>query len=57
MSLPDSTDKGRGIVVPKQKWDVYNSLLLVAFVAVLVSILCLVLEMSRYGFDMKAAGA
>ncbi|HVX63585.1 MAG TPA: hypothetical protein VHC19_23385 [Pirellulales bacterium] len=56
MSLPDSTDPGRGLVVQKPKANVYTVLLGIALVAVLMSILFLCLEMSRYNWDIKAAG-
>ena len=56
MSLPDSTDPGRGLVVQKPKANVYTVLLGIALVAILMSILFLCLEMGRYDWNIKAAG-
>lgn len=56
MSLPDSTDPGRGFVVQKPKANIYTALLGIALVAILMAILFLCLEMSRYNWDFKAAG-
>jgi len=55
MSQLDSTDP-RGVYVPKPRWDIYTSLLLVAFLAIIIAIVCLCLEMSRYEWQMKATG-
>lgn len=57
MSLPDSTDPGRGVVVQKPKANIYTVLLGIALTAILMAILFLCLEMSRYNWDIKAAGA
>jgi hypothetical protein len=51
----DSTDKGR-ISVPKPRPDIYTILLGLALGAILIAILCLVLELGRYKWDYKAAG-
>lgn len=57
MSLPDSTDPGRGFVVQKPKANVYTALLGIALLAILMAIMFLCMEMSRYNWDFKAAGA
>jgi hypothetical protein len=57
VSLPDSTDPGRGVVVHKPKANIYTVLLGIALVAILMAITFLCMEMSRYKWDMKAAGA
>ena len=57
MSLPDSTDPGRGVVVQKPRANIYTVLLGIALTAILMAILFLCLEMSRYNWDIKAAGA
>lgn len=57
MSLPDSTDPGRGFVVQKPKANVYTALLGISLLAILLAILFLCLEMGRYDWDFKAAGA
>ena len=57
MSLPDSTDPGRGVVVHKPKADIYTVLLGISLVAILMAITFLCMELSRYNWDVKAAGA
>lgn len=57
MSLPDSTDPGRGVVVHKPKADIYTVLLGIALAAILMAITFLCLELSRYNWDVKANGA
>ncbi|HVA45740.1 MAG TPA: hypothetical protein VNH11_05075 [Pirellulales bacterium] len=57
MSPQDLTDANRGVVVQKPKADIYTWLLLVALVAILMAITCLALELKRYDWDFKAAGA
>jgi hypothetical protein len=57
VSLPDSTDPGRGFVVQKPKANVYTVLLGIALLAILLAIMFLCMEMSRYNWDFKAAGA
>jgi len=57
VSLPDSTDPGRGVVVHKPKADVYTVLLGIAFAAILMAITLLCMELSRYNWDVKANGA
>ena len=49
----DSTDKGR-ISVPKPRPDIYTVLLGLALTAILIAIICLVLELGRYKWDYKA---
>lgn len=56
MSRLASTDKARGVVVAKPKADAYTALLGIALAAILLGILCLCLEMSRYNWDYKATG-
>lgn len=53
MSLPDSTDI-RGTAPAKSDWNIYNTLLLIALVSILLSIILLAVEWSRY--DSPAAG-
>jgi hypothetical protein len=43
-------------LVAKPKPDAYTALLGIALGAILVGILCLCLEMSRYDWDYKATG-
>lgn len=57
MSPQDLTDANRGIVVQKPKADIYTWLLLIALFAILLAITCLALELKRYDWDFKAAGA
>ena len=57
MSPPDLTDANRGVIVQKPKADVYTWLLLVALIAILMAITFLLMELSRYDWDFKAAGA
>ena len=56
MSRLDSTDKARGVVVAKPKADAYTALLGIALAAILLGILCLLLEMSRYEWKTSATG-
>jgi hypothetical protein len=55
VSRLDSTDKSRGVLVPKPKADIYTALLGIALAAILLGILCLCLEMNRYNWDVKPA--
>jgi hypothetical protein len=57
VSSQNYPDPGRGVVVQKAKADIYTTLLGIALVAVLLAILCLWLELSRYKYDYKATGA
>lgn len=57
MSLPDSTDPGRGVVVHKPKADIYTVLLGISFVSIVMAIIFLCMELSRYNWDVKANGA
>ena len=57
MSSQNSPDPGRGVVVQKPKADIYTALLGIALTAILLAIICLWLEMSRYKYDYKATGA
>ncbi len=54
MSRLDSTDKGRGVLVSKPKADIYTVLLGIALGSILLGIICLLLELNRYNFDVKA---
>ena len=54
MSLPDSTDPGRGVVVHKPKADIYTVLLGIALLSILMAIMFLCMELSRYNWDVKA---
>ena len=54
MSQLGSSDKGPGIPVPKPKPDIYTVLLGLALTAILIAIICLVLELGRYNWDYKA---
>lgn len=51
--MPDMTNP-QGIVVQKPRWDVYTTMLVIAFVAVLTAIILLALEMKEYNFETKA---
>lgn len=53
MSPPDSTESRPGIYVPKPKPDVYTVLLAIALVAILIGVICLVLELVDYGGQIK----
>lgn len=57
MSLPDLTSAPGGIVVQKPKADVYTWLLLVALIAIIIACTFLGMELKRYDWDYKAAGA
>ena len=57
MSLPDLTSPTGGIVVQKPKADVYTWLLLVALIAIIIACTFLGMELKRYDWDIKAAGA
>jgi hypothetical protein len=57
VSLPDLTDPTRGIVVQKPRADVYTWLLLVALIAIIIACTFLGMELNRYNWDYKAAGA
>jgi hypothetical protein len=57
VSLPDLTDPSRGLVAPKPKADIYTWLLLVALVAIIMACTYLAMELNRYNWDFKAAGA
>lgn len=54
MSQLESTDRGRGLPTAKPKPDIYTVLLGIALGAILLAILCLVLELGRYDWDYKA---
>jgi len=53
LSQPQSTDKG-GVKVAKPRPDVYTVLLGIALGAILLAIICLAMELSRYNWDYKA---
>lgn len=57
MSQPDSTEPRPGIYLPKAKPDIYTIMLAIALFAILVAIICLLLEMKAFQWDFKAAGA
>jgi hypothetical protein len=57
MSQLGSTERGPGIAVQKPRPDIYTVLLGLALTAILIAIICLVLELGRYGWDYKAASA
>ncbi len=54
MSQLGSTDKGPGIPVAKPRPDIYTVLLGLSLGAILIAIICLVLELGRYNWDYKA---
>jgi hypothetical protein len=54
MSQLGSSDKGPGIPVPKPRPDIYTVLLGLSLTAILIAIICLVLELGRYNWDYKA---
>jgi hypothetical protein len=54
VSPPESTEAPRpGIYVAKPKPDVYTVLLAIALVALLIGVICLVLELVDYGGQVK----
>jgi hypothetical protein len=55
MSQLGSTERGAGIPVAKPRPDIYTVLLGLSLTAILIAIICLVLELGRYGWDYKAA--
>ena len=57
MSPPDSTSQARGVVVHKPKANIYTAMLAISLAAVLLSVLFLVLELSRYDWDFQAKSA
>jgi hypothetical protein len=58
MSLPDSKSVDpRGVFVEKPKANVYTVLLVLSFIAIVIGCLCLVGQMSTYGYDIRAQGA
>jgi hypothetical protein len=57
VSLPDSTDPGRGVVVHKPKADIYTVLLGISLLSIVMAIIFLCMELSRYNWDIKASGA
>lgn len=52
MSTPDSSSQGTPLL---KRFDVYTVLLFIAFVAIIISVALLALELQRYGWDIKAA--
>ena len=54
MSQPSYASNPGGVVVQKPKWDVYTTMLALAFVAIIIAITLLCLEMSAYNWDFKA---
>jgi hypothetical protein len=44
----------QGVVVQKPRFDVYTMMLLIAFFAIVIGIVCLALELNRYQWDTKA---
>lgn len=52
--MPEMTQQP-GVVVAKPKSDVYTTMLIVSFIAIVTGIILLVLEMKRYDFDIKAS--
>ena len=54
LSQPQSTDKTGGVKVAKPRPDVYTVLLGISLLAILLAILCLAMELSRYNWDYKA---
>jgi hypothetical protein len=57
MSSQSSPDPGRSLVVQKPKADIYTVLLGIALGAILLAIICLWIELARYKYDYRAAGA
>jgi hypothetical protein len=53
VSLPDSTDQPRGVLVRKPRASIYTVLLLVALLALVFGCLIMVLELWRYEFQIK----
>lgn len=56
MASPHLTAQ-QGVVVQKPKSDVYTVMLIVSCLAILISIVFLLVEMSRYNFDYQATEA
>ena len=49
MSTQKSTSSSGGVVVQKPRSDVYTMMLIVSFVALVISCILLYLELGRYG--------
>jgi hypothetical protein len=56
MSPQDSTSR-RGVMVPQAKNDTYTGLLAISLVAILIAIVCLLLEMQTFQWDFRAKDA
>jgi hypothetical protein len=57
VSLPGLTDPNPGFSAHKPKADIYTWLLLVALVAIIMACTFFAMELNRYNWDLKAAGA
>ena len=54
MSLPDSSsERPRGVLVRQPRSSIFTVLLLIAFAALVIGCLILVVELARYGFQFK----
>ncbi|MGE0609695.1 MAG: hypothetical protein AB7O62_21575 [Pirellulales bacterium] len=52
--MPDMMQQS-GVVVQKPRSDVYTTMLILSFIAIVTGIILLVLEWKRYDFDIKAS--
>ncbi len=55
--LSDPTGAGRGVLVEKQRSNVYTVMLVVSLLAICFSCFCLWRELDMYQWDFKAQGA
>jgi hypothetical protein len=54
VSQPSYASNPGGVVVQKPKWDIYTTMLALAFLAIIIAITLLCLEMSAFNWDIKA---
>ena len=57
MASPNISLPQQGVVVQKPKSDVYTVMLIVSWLAIVISIIFLWVEMGRYNYDYQAAEA
>lgn len=57
MMSPGLGGQAQGVVVQKPKSDVYTVMLVIAFLALALGIVCLVLEMDAYNWEYKGPPA
>ena len=57
VTVEEPVEKGPGFLARLAEWDPYTVILAASLLALLIGILCLLLEWGSYGFDTKAKGA